>query len=163
MTSARGSGPWPHGSRRTFGAPHMRISSHQTRPHPQGASPSGDSSRRIWRAKSASTLQELPDRFSNLLRVGFQRKVAGVEEADHRMRNVALERLRAGRKEERIVLAPDREERRLVGAEVILEGRIERDIALVIAEQVELDVVGARTRQIEIVERVAVRRYGCLV
>src|SRR3546814_8766811 len=47
----------------------------------------------------------------------------------------------------------------LVGAEICLEDRIERDVALVVAEQVELHVSHARPRQIEIVQRMAVRRY----
>ena len=88
----------------------------------------------------------------------LQREMAGVEETDVRIRNVALECLGAWRQEERIVLAPDRQQRRLVRAEIILESRIERDVALVVAEQIELDFVGARPGQIEIVERVAVRR-----
>ena len=48
--------------------------------------------------------------------------------------------------------------RRLVGAEILLEGRVERDVALVVAEQVELHLVRAGPGEIEIVERVAVRR-----
>ena len=71
---------------------------------------------------------------------------------------IALERFGAGRQEEGIVLAPHRQERRLVGAEIFLEGRIERDVALVVAEQIELHLVGAGPRQIEIVERISVRR-----
>ena len=70
--------------------------------------------------------------------------------------NVALERLGAGRQEERIVPAPDREEARLVSPEILLKLRIESDVAAVITKQVELHLVGAGPRQIEIVERVAV-------
>jgi hypothetical protein len=55
----------------------------------------------------------------------FQREVPGVEEADDCTRNVALECLRAGRQEERIVLAPHRQELRLVSAEIGLERRVE--------------------------------------
>ena len=40
----------------------------------------------------------------------------------------------------------------------MLEGRIERDVALVVAEQVELHFVHAGPGEIEIVERIAVRR-----
>jgi len=39
-----------------------------------------------------------------------------------------------------------------VGAEVILENRVERDVALVVAKQIQLDLVGTGARQIEIVE-----------
>ena len=73
--------------------------------------------------------------------------------------NIAFERFGAGRQEERIVLAPDRQERRPMLTEVVLERRIERDIALVVAEQVQLHLVSAGARQIEVVERLAVRRH----
>src|SRR5665213_4265012 len=89
--------------------------------------------------------------------------MTGIEEANHRIRDVAFEGLRTGWQKERIVLAPRREERRLVGPEVILKGRIERDVALVVAEQVELHLVRARAREIEIVERLSVRRDHGLV
>src|SRR3546814_8180359 len=91
--------------------------------------------------------------------MGLEREMPGLEEAHHRGGDVAPEGLGAGRQEEGIVPAPDREEGRLVGAEICLEDRIERDVALVVAEQVELPVSHARPRQIEIVQRMAVRRY----
>src|SRR6266851_8286205 len=83
----------------------------------------------------------------------FQREVPGVEKADYCSRNVALECLRAGRQKERIVLAPHGEKRRLVSAEIGLESRVERDVALVVAKQVQLHFIGARARQIEVVQR----------
>ena len=75
--------------------------------------------------------------------VGFEREVAAIEEFDLGVRNVALERLGARRKKERIVLSPGRQQRRFMGSEVILKFRIERDIAFVVAEQVKLHVVCA--------------------
>ena len=87
----------------------------------------------------------------------LQREMTGVKELHHGVRIVALERFGAGRNEEGIVLAPDREERRLVLAELVLEGRIERDVALVVAKQIELHVVRARARKVEIIEVLAVR------
>src|SRR5207248_7342269 len=90
----------------------------------------------------------------------LQREMPGVEKAHERFRNIAFEGLGTGREEEGIVLAPHREEGWLVGAEVRLEGRIERDVALVVAEQVELELVRARPGQVEVVERVSVRRDG---
>src|SRR6266446_552651 len=74
-----------------------------------------------------------------------------------------LNALGAGRQEERIVPAPHREEWRLVGAEVPLKSRVERDVALVVAEQVQLDFIGAGTRQIEVVKRLTVGRNRRLV
>src|ERR1700749_655130 len=108
-------------------------------------------------ALAPSGFEEVADRCRDLLGVRFECEMAGVEEANDRIRNVAFESLRASRQEERIVLSPHREERRLVGAEVILKDWIERDVALVVAEQVELHVLRARPREIEIVERLAVR------
>src|SRR6266481_9227936 len=93
----------------------------------------------------------------------FEREVPGVEKAEDRSRNVALECLRAGRQEERIVLAPHGEERRLVSAEIGLESRVERDVALVIAEQVQLHFIRTRARQIEVVQRPTIRGNPRLV
>ena len=76
----------------------------------------------------------------------------GVEEAHDRVRNVALERLGPLRQEERVVLAPYRQEGRLVGAEILLEGRVECDVALVVPEQVELQVARAGPAQVVVVE-----------
>src|SRR5437868_6134297 len=73
--------------------------------------------------------EEVADFRCDLGGVRLQRKMAGVEEADDRVGNVALERLGAGWQEERVVLAPSGEEPRLVPAEVILESRVERDVA----------------------------------
>src|SRR5258708_2609169 len=76
--------------------------------------------------------EEVPDCRGDLLGVRLQREMAGIEETDDRAGNVALERLGAGRQEEGVVLAPSRQQRRLVPAEVVLESRVERDIALVV-------------------------------
>ena len=93
----------------------------------------------------------------------FQGEVAGVEEANKRTRIVPLERLGARRQKEGIVLAPHRQERRLVGPEILLEGRIERDVALVVTEQVELHIIGTGTCQIEVVEILTIWRHHRLV
>src|SRR3984957_20279901 len=81
-----------------------------------------------------------------------------VEEAHCRVWDVALECLGAWRQKEGIVLAPCRQERRLVGAEISLEGRVEPDVAFIVAEQVELHVGHAGPGKVKIVERVAIRR-----
>src|ERR1700730_15322044 len=86
----------------------------------------------------------------------FEREVTGVEKADDRSRNLALECLSAGRQKERIVLTPHGEERRLVSAEVGLESRVKRDVAFVVAEQVQLRFIGTRACQIEVVQRPAI-------
>src|SRR5262249_17500059 len=99
------------------------------------------------------TSEELSDRRGDLVQVCFERKMAGVEEAHICVRYVALECLGARRQEKRIVLAPSRQKRRFMLAKISLEFGIQRDVALVVAEQVELDFVGARSREIEVVER----------
>src|SRR5499427_3585084 len=104
--------------------------------------------------------EEGADRTRDLLDMCFQGEMASVEEADDRTGHVPLERLGTGRQEERIVLAPDREEGWLVRAEIVLEGGVQRDIALVVAEQVQLDLIGPGTGQIESVERIPVRRHS---
>src|SRR5208337_4796391 len=90
----------------------------------------------------------------------LQCEMPGVDEADDGPRDVPLESFGARGQKERIVLAPHRQERRLVGPEIRLEGRIERDVALVVAEQVELQLVRAGPGEIEIVERIPVGRDG---
>src|SRR5581483_9015936 len=67
--------------------------------------------------------------------------MAGVEEMDLGIGNIALEGVRARWKKERIVLAPDGEERWTPRAEILLEFRIEGDIALVVTDEIELDLV----------------------
>src|SRR4029450_9025527 len=76
----------------------------------------------------------------------------GVEEAHVSVWNVTLERLCARRQEKRVVLAPSCQERRLVRAKIGLEFGIQRDVALVVAEQVELHFISARSSEIEVVE-----------
>ena len=53
--------------------------------------------------------------------VGLQGEVTGVEEADDRVGNIALEGLGARRQEERVVLTPHREQWGPVRAEVLVE------------------------------------------
>src|SRR6267142_1568106 len=93
----------------------------------------------------------------------FEGEVAGVEEANDSLGIVPLERLSTSGDKERVVLAPHRQERRLVGSEVILERRIQRYVALVVAEEVELHFISAGTRQVKIIEVLAVRRHQCRV
>jgi len=82
--------------------------------------------------------QEVADGGRDLRGMGLQREVAGVEEAHDRVRHVAPEGLSARRQKKRIVLSPHRQEARFVGPEIALESRVERDVALVVSEQVEL-------------------------
>src|SRR5262249_8993111 len=98
------------------------------------------------------------DRHAELPRHHKPREVARIEELDYGAGNIALERLSTGRQEKGIVLSPRRQEAWFVSAEGVLESRVERDVALVIAKQVQLNLVCAGAGQIEVVERIAVRR-----
>ena len=84
--------------------------------------------------------------------MSLKRKVTGVEEMDFGIGNIAPEGLSTTRQEKRIIPSPHRQEPRLLRPEVILERWIERDVALVVVEQVQLDLVSAAARQIEVVE-----------
>jgi len=90
--------------------------------------------------------------------MGLKREVTGVEEVDYGIGNISLERLSAVWQEKRIILSPHRQEAWLVRPEVVLERRVERNVALIIAEQVQLNLVGAGAGQLEVVERIAVWR-----
>src|SRR6266511_3020809 len=111
----------------------------------------------LQRRVAESASEEIADGCRDLSGMRFKREVSGIKEADDRIGNVALERFGTRRQEERIVLTPYSEERRLVGAEVVLESRVERDVTLVVAEQVQLNLIGTGARQIEVVQRLTVR------
>src|SRR5271165_3659642 len=81
-------------------------------------------------AFSASTrnlvcLKELSHRGSNFNDVGLERKMSCVKELNLRVRQVPSKRFRPGGNEEGVVLAPDREQRRLRLPKVFLEFRVE--------------------------------------
>ena len=87
----------------------------------------------------------------------LKRKMARVEETYLRAWNVTPERLGAGRQEKWVVLAPDRQKWGLAFTEIGLEFRVKRDVTLVVAKKIELDLIRAGTGQIEVIERVSVR------
>src|ERR1700733_14507844 len=93
----------------------------------------------------------------------LQREVAGIKKADIRLRNVFFECIRARRQKERIMLAPNGKQPRLVRAEVILESGVQRDVALIVAEEIQLHVIRSGTSEIEVIERHAVRRNLCRI
>src|SRR5262249_60398974 len=64
-----------------------------------------------------------------------------IEQMHLGIRNILPERLGAGGQEKRIVLAPYGQQRRALRPEVLLEFGIERDVTLVVAEQIEVDLV----------------------
>lgn len=75
--------------------------------------------------------------------VGLEGEVPGIEEFHRRIRAVAQERACTRGDKEFVVFAGDRQQGRSGRTEVGLEGRVERDVARVVEEQVEL--VSARS------------------
>src|SRR5215831_1073658 len=104
------------------------------------------------------TDEEIADGGRDVIAMRFQREMAGVEELHLDLRIVPLERLGAGRKEEGVVLAPDRQDRWALGAEVLLELRVQRDVTRVVQEQIELDFVVTGPSKQRRVERIALGR-----
>src|SRR5260370_40088259 len=85
--------------------------------------------------------------------------MAGAVEADLSVRNVALKSLGARRKEEGIILAPHCQQRRPLLAEILLESGVKRDVARVVEEEIELNLVIVRTSEQRGVERVGFWRH----
>src|SRR5262245_63254325 len=82
--------------------------------------------------------EKVPDGRCDLVAVRLEGEVPRLEERDLRVLDVSLESLRACGHEERISVAPDGQQRRLVLAKVLLELRIHIDITRVVEEQVQL-------------------------
>ena len=78
--------------------------------------------------------EKVADRCCNLGRVSLQRKVSSVEETNECTRNITFKGLGTRRQEKRVVLTPHREQRRLVLAEIFLEGGIKRDVSFIVTE-----------------------------
>jgi len=77
----------------------------------------------------------------------LEREVAGIVKMHFRARHIALEGLCARRNEGLIILAPNEENRRAGAAEVFLDFGIERDIAAIVHQQIELNFIIARPRE----------------
>src|SRR5215469_10388336 len=112
----------------------------------------------VARLQTERPAEEAANGGCNFGAVRLQRKVPGVQEADIGIRDVAFVRFGSSRQEERVVLAPDRQQQRLMLPEVRLERGVESDITGVVEEQIELHLVRSQARQIVIVQRAAVGR-----
>src|SRR5262245_20215144 len=86
-------------------------------------------------------IQELPDRFADFAMMGLKREMSSIKEVNISIGIVAPESLGAGRQKEWIVLSPDREQRRLFRAEVVLKLRIKRHITGIVQEKIQLNFV----------------------
>ena len=85
--------------------------------------------------------EEVADNDCDLWSLAFEREMTRFEQMDLGIRIVLPECFGASGQEKRIILAPDGEQWRPLRTEILLEFGIERDIALVVAEQIELDLV----------------------
>jgi hypothetical protein len=84
--------------------------------------------------------KEVPHGSGYLFEVGFEGEVACVQKLHGGVGVIARRGFRAWRDEERVVLAPDREQRRLRFAEVLLEGRVEFYVVSVVEKEIQLNV-----------------------
>src|SRR5580698_10386858 len=98
-------------------------------------------------AADAVRCEKLPHCSGYLRAVRLDGEVACVEEADLRIRDVFSKRLGPRGNEERIVLAPDSQQRRLRLAEILLELRIKLHVRCIVQEQIELNVFVSGTLQ----------------
>src|SRR5262245_51380647 len=78
--------------------------------------------------------QKVPNCHSDFVAVRLECEVSRVKERDRRVLDVTLERLCACGHEERISVAPDGQQRRLVLTKVLLELRIHLDITRIVEE-----------------------------
>ena len=84
-------------------------------------------------------------------------KMPGVEQVELQRLQIPLVRLGPGGREDRIVLSPRDQHRRLVLPEILLPRRVQRRVAAIAQEQVELDLVVAFAVKQELVVGRAVR------
>ena len=84
--------------------------------------------------------------------------MSGIQELHLSMRQIFLKCLCSRRNEERIVLAPDRKQRRLRFAEIFLEFRIELYVRGIVEKQVELNFFVAWALEQRRIQRVGLRR-----
>src|SRR5215470_8064073 len=107
-------------------------------------------------APSFRSRQKVPDGRRDFVAVRLEREVSRVEENDLRVLDVTPEGLRACGQEKRIRIAPGGQQRRLMPAKVLLELRIQLDVARVVEEQIQLHFVRARSAHVVVVQVVAI-------
>ena len=92
--------------------------------------------------------KEVADRPRDLLSVGLEREVARVEKPNVRIRNSRLNASAPAGRKNGSLLPHTARNFGLFVRKYVLECRIKRDVALVIAEQIQLNFVGSGARQI---------------
>src|SRR5205814_9249716 len=91
--------------------------------------------------------EKITDGAGNLMEMRLKREVAGIVKMHLRTRNIAPEGLCTRRDEGLIVLAPNEENGRAPVTEIFLDLRIERDIAAIVHQPIELNLIIARSRK----------------
>jgi hypothetical protein len=84
--------------------------------------------------------------------MGFEREVSRVVEENPCVGIIALVGSRARRQEKGIIFAPDSQSRAAIGTEVFLKLRIERHVALVVTEEIEMDFHALRAIEQRLIE-----------
>lgn len=84
---------------------------------------------------SQTPVQEIANQRGDLSSVGLEREVSGVQQMDLGFGKVTSVGFCPGWSEDFVVTAPRHQSRRLVGAEVLLVGRVAVEIELVVPEQ----------------------------
>src|ERR1700744_4070682 len=90
------------------------------------------------------TIQEIEGQFGYLVACAFQHEVPAVEQVDLRIRYVVGKGAGAVRSEGWVSLPPGSQTRRARAPQVLVQGRVERRIRCVVADQRELDPVVTR-------------------
>jgi hypothetical protein len=101
--------------------------------------------------------QEITHRRGKLIAIGFQGKVPRVHQMELQRLPVAIAWLGSSRRVDLVVLPPRDQTRRLVLAKVLLPARIERRVAAVAQEQIELDLIAPFAIEQELIFRRTVR------
>src|SRR5271154_276750 len=109
-------------------------------------------------ASDAIRFQELCHGGSNLHDVGLYRKMPRVKELDSCFWQIFSKCLCARRQKEGIILAPDRQQRRLRFAEIFLKLRIELHVRGVVQKQIELNFYISRALEQSRIQGVGLRR-----
>ena len=84
--------------------------------------------------------QERENKTRDVVVLLVQGEMAGVEQVNFAIRQIALERLRTGSDERGIVPPPDHQNRRLVLAQPRLPRRVRSDVCPVVVQQIGLDL-----------------------
>src|SRR5215470_14445987 len=104
------------------------------------------------------SVHESTDFACDLFAVRLQGEVPAVQKLDNRIGIIPTVGLRSGREKERIMPAPNGEQRRLGVAEVFLKNWIEGEVRSIIEKEIELNVFIAGALQQSSVQRIGFRR-----